>query len=260
MIRVREVTAGYGRVNVLKRVSLDVEAGELVCLVGANGAGKSTLLRCIQGLLPIGAGRIEIDGQDVIGLSAEKIVRRGLSLVPETRELFSNLTVTDNLFLGAYIHRKEPHSARGREDAMQKVFSIFPALAERRTARAADLSGGQQQMLAIGRALMSRPRALMLDEPSLGLAPLLVRQIFAAISELRRSGLAILLVEQNVRAALKLATRAYVLETGSIVAEGPADALADDDRLMRAYLGKTGERKLAVEFQQVVSTHAPDRP
>jgi branched-chain amino acid transport system ATP-binding protein len=260
MIRVRDVTAGYGRINVLKHVSIDVAAGELVCLVGANGAGKSTLLRCIQGLLPTSAGHIEIDGEDVSGLSTEKIVRRGLSLVPETRELFSSLTVTDNLFLGAYTHRKESDAARAREDAMQKVFSIFPALDERRNARAADLSGGQQQMLAIGRALMSRPRALMLDEPSLGLAPMLVRQIFEAISELRRSGLAILLVEQNVRAALKLATRAYVLETGSIVAEGPADALANDDRLMRAYLGKTGGRKLAVEFQQVVSINAADEP
>jgi branched-chain amino acid transport system ATP-binding protein len=243
MIRVRDLTAGYGRIAVLKGVSLEFAAGELVCLVGANGAGKSTLLRCIQGLLPIGGGSLAIDGLDIGGLPAEQIVRRGLSLVPETRELFPHLTIVDNLLLGAYIHRREPDAARRRAEAMERVFAIFPALHERRTARASNLSGGQQQMLAIGRALMARPRALMLDEPSLGLAPLLVRQIFDAISELRRSGLAILLVEQNVRAALKLATRAYVLETGTIVAEGPADALAKDDRIMRAYLGKAGGQR-----------------
>jgi branched-chain amino acid transport system ATP-binding protein len=251
MIRVRDMIAGYGRITVLKHVSIEIAAGELVCVVGANGAGKSTLLRCIQGLLPINAGNIEIDGQDVSGLPAEKIVQRGLSLVPETRELFSNMTVTDNLFLGAYIHRKESGAVRMRAEAMQTVFSIFPGLYERRAACAANLSGGQQQMLAIGRALMSRPRALMLDEPSLGLAPMLVRQIFDAISDLRRSGLAILLVEQNVRAALKLATRAYVLETGSIVAEGPADTLANDDRIIRAYLGKTGASLASVDMPDV---------
>ena len=242
MIRVRDVSAGYGRINVLKGVSIDVTSEELVCVVGANGAGKTTLLNCIQGLLPVSAGCIEIDGQDVSRLSTARIVQRGLSLVPETRELFSNLTVTDNLSLGAYIHRKEPDAARGRGQAMEKVFSLFPALYDRRTARACDLSGGQQQMLAIGRALMARPRALMLDEPSLGLAPILVRQIFDAISQLRRSGLAILLVEQNVRAALKRADRAYILETGSIIAQGPADAMANDERMMHAYLGKARNR------------------
>jgi len=245
MIRVRGVIAGYGRINVLKRVSIDVAAGELVCLVGANGAGKSTLLRCIQGLLPISAGQIEIDGEIVSGLPAEKIVQRGVSLVPEARELFLNLTVAENLHLGAYIHRKEPDAAHKRAEMTQKVFSIFPALQDRQTARASALSGGQQQMLAIGRALMSRPRALILDEPSLGLAPLLVRQIFEAISELSRAGLAVLLVEQNVRAALKLATRAYVLETGAIVAEGPAEILANDERIMHAYLGGTPKTKKA---------------
>jgi branched-chain amino acid transport system ATP-binding protein len=242
MIRVRDVRAGYGRINVLKGVSLDVAAGELVCVVGANGAGKSTLLRCIQGLLPAAAGSIAFDGKDVTGRSAEQIVNAGLSLVPETRELFPDLDVADNLFLGAYVHRREPQSGRKREEAMRHVFSIFPALQERRTARASTLSGGQQQMLAIGRALMARPRALMLDEPSLGLAPLLVTQIFDAIAALRRSGLAILLVEQNVRAALRLSERAYVLETGTIVAQGPSRTLIDDEAVRKAYLGKAGRR------------------
>jgi len=240
MIRVSALAAGYGRIKVLKGVSLSVAAGELVCVVGANGAGKSTLLRAIQGLLPPAAGRVEFDGQDVTGLPAERIVQRGLCLVPETRDLFPDLTVVDNLFLGAYVHRREADATRNREEAMRKVFGIFPALEERRTARASNLSGGQQQMLAIGRALMARPRALMLDEPSLGLAPMLVQQIFQAIAELRRSGLAILLVEQNVRAALKLAERAYVLETGAIVAEGPSATLVGDAAVMKAYLGKAG--------------------
>lgn len=244
MIRVRDVVAGYGRINVLKGVSLEIAAGELVCVVGANGAGKSTLLRCIQGLIPIGSGRIEFDGQDITRLPAERIVQRGLCLVPETRELFPDLSVIDNLFLGAYVHRKEPGAARLREEAMGRVFATFPALQERRTARASNLSGGQQQMLAIGRALMARPRALMLDEPSLGLAPMLVRQIFEAISGLRRSGLAILLVEQNVRAALKLAERAYVIETGAIIAAGPSGTLANDT-VMKAYLGKGKLRNAA---------------
>ncbi len=243
MIRVRDVRAGYGRINVLKGVSLDVSAGELVCVVGANGAGKSTLLRCIQGLLAVSGGTIEFDGKDVTRLGAETIVDAGLCLVPETRELFPDLTVVDNLFLGAYVHRKEADAARKREEAMHRVFALFPALQERRTARASNLSGGQQQMLAIGRALMARPRALMLDEPSLGLAPLLVVQIFDAIVELRRSGLAILLVEQNVRAALSLAERAYVLETGVIVAEGPSEALRNDEKVKKAYLGKVRKRR-----------------
>jgi branched-chain amino acid transport system ATP-binding protein len=245
MIRVHDVEAGYGRINVLKRVSLGVAAGELVCVVGANGAGKSTLLRCIQGLLPASAGTIEFDGKEITRLGVERIVQHGLCLVPETRELFPDLSVVDNLFLGAYIHRKEPDAAGKREEAMHRVFAIFPALHERRKARAANLSGGQQQMLAIGRALMARPRALMLDEPSLGLAPMLVVQIFGAIAELRRNGLAILLVEQNVRAALNFASRAYVMETGAIVAQGRSEALMNNDRVKKAYLGQARPRPVA---------------
>jgi len=245
MIRVHDVEAGYGRINVLKRVSLDVAAGELVCVVGANGAGKSTLLRCIQGLLPASAGSIEFDKKNVTRFGVERIVQNGLSLVPETRELFPDLSVVDNLVLGAYIHRKEIDAARKREEAMQRVFAIFPALRERRKARAANLSGGQQQMLAIGRALMTRPRALMLDEPSMGLAPLLVVQIFEAVAELRRNGLAILLVEQNVRAALSFASRAYVMETGVIVAQGPSATLVSNEKVQNAYLGQARARRVA---------------
>jgi branched-chain amino acid transport system ATP-binding protein len=251
MIRVRDVEAGYGRINVLKRVSLEVAAGELVCVVGANGAGKSTLLRCIQGLLPASAGTIEFDGKEITRLGVERIVQSGLCLVPETRELFPDLSITDNLFLGAYVHRKEPEAAGKREEAMHRVFATFPALRERRKARAANLSGGEQQMLAIGRALMARPRALMLDEPSLGLAPLIVIQIFAAIAELRRNGLAILLVEQNVRAALNFASRAYVMETGAIVAQGPSETLMNNEKVKSAYLGQARPRRAAAVKERI---------
>jgi len=237
MIEVSQVVAGYGRLQVLKRVSLSVGAGKLVTVIGANGAGKSTLLRCIQGLLPATSGQITFGAHDITRLPAEKIVRLGLTLVPETRELFPDLSVHDNLVLGAYVHRREPQAAARRAAALDEVFELFPVLKERSSARAMTLSGGQQQMLAIGRALMTRPRALMLDEPSLGLAPLVIGQIFATIRELRRRGLAILLVEQNVRAALKLTERAYVLETGSIVASGSAAELMENDAVIKAYLG-----------------------
>jgi branched-chain amino acid transport system ATP-binding protein len=240
VITVQEVVAGYGRLEVLHRVSLNVAAGELVALVGANGAGKSTLLRTIQGLSRPHAGHIQFEGSDITGVPTEKIVRLGLTLVPETRDLFPDLSVIDNLELGAYAHRHERNSSATRRQSLDDVFTLFPALLERRAARAAALSGGQQQMLAIGRALMTRPRALMLDEPSLGLAPLMVRQIFDAIARLRARGLAILLVEQNVRLALKLAQRAYVLETGRIVAHGAASELMQNEAVMKAYLGRAG--------------------
>ncbi len=238
MIKVENIVAGYGRLQVLRQVSIEVGAGELVTVVGANGAGKSTLLRTIQGLLQAQGGSVAFLGEDITRLTTEKIVARGLTLVPETRDLFPDLSVIDNLDLGAYVHRREAGAASKRADAMAKVFEIFPALKERSAARAAALSGGQQQMLAIGRALMTRPKALMLDEPSLGLAPMLVRQIFEAIDRLRKNGLAILLVEQNVRSALRLAERAYVLETGAIVASGPAADLLKNEAVMKAYLGR----------------------
>jgi branched-chain amino acid transport system ATP-binding protein len=239
VIKVEKLVAGYGHLRILKQVSIEVGAGELVTVVGANGAGKSTLLRCIQGLLPATQGRIEFSGQNITGVSAEKIVRHGLTLVPETRELFPDLSVLDNLSLGAYIHRRERNASALRDAALQQVFEMFPPLQERQAGRASTLSGGQQQMLAIGRALMTRPRALMLDEPSLGLAPLVVHLIFEAIGRLRARGLAILLVEQNVRSALRLAQRAYVLETGAIVAAGPAADLLENEAIIKAYLGGT---------------------
>ena len=242
MIKVDNLVAGYGHLRILKKVSLDVGAGELVTVVGANGAGKSTLLRCIQGLLPPAQGRIEFAGIDITGMAAETVVRHGLTLVPETRELFPDLSVLDNLALGAYVHRRKPDAAARRAEALAQVFEMFPPLRERQDARASTLSGGQQQMLAIGRALMTRPRALMLDEPSLGLAPLLVRLIFDAIAELRSRGLAILLVEQNVRSALRLAERAYVLETGAIVAAGRAADLLENEAVIKAYLGTAKPR------------------
>ena len=241
MISVERVVSGYGRLRVLREVTLEVGTGELVTVVGANGAGKSTLLRTIQGLLEAESGRIRFDGVDISRLPTERIVRMGLTLVPETRDLFPDLRVIDNLELGAYVHRGESNSKARRQAAIEEVFELFPALRERQAARAGALSGGQQQMLAIGRALMTRPRALMFDEPSQGLAPLLVRQIFSAIAQLRDRGLAILLVEQNVRAALRLAGRAYVLETGAIVASGAAADLMHDEVVMKAFLGRAGE-------------------
>jgi branched-chain amino acid transport system ATP-binding protein len=244
VIRAENIVAGYGRLQVLRQVSVSVGAGELVTVVGANGAGKSTLLRSIQGLIIPQGGKVFFEDKDITGLPTEKIVRLGLTLVPETRDLFPDLSVIDNLELGAYVHRRESGATAKRLDSMAKVFEIFPALNERRAAKASALSGGQQQMLAIGRALMTRPKALMLDEPSLGLAPILVRQIFEAIDNLRKSGLAILLVEQNVRQALRLAERAYVLETGAVVASGPAAELLQNEAVMKAYLGRA--KKAAV--------------
>jgi branched-chain amino acid transport system ATP-binding protein len=238
MIEAHDIVSGYGSLQVLKSVSVVVGGGELVTVVGANGAGKSTLLRCIQRLLPVWSGQITFDGTDITHVPAERVVGMGLALVPESRELFPYMTVTDNLLLGGYLHRNEKGAASRRKRDLDAIYQRFPALFERRTALAGTLSGGEQQMLAIGRALMSRPRALMLDEPSLGLAPLIVRQIFASIADLRRQGLAILLVEQNVKSAMKLAERAYMLETGRVAASGSARELASDPAVVKAYLGK----------------------
>jgi branched-chain amino acid transport system ATP-binding protein len=237
VIAAEGIVSGYGALKILKDVTVEVRAGQLAALVGANGAGKSTLLRCIQGLIPIWAGRVIFDGNDVTGWRAEQLVRAGLALVPETKELFPRLSVLDNLMLGAYSFRNEKQASNNRTDALRKVYGLFPVLEERKNTPAGALSGGQQQMLAIGRALMSRPRALMLDEPSLGLAPLIVRQIFKVIRELSDSGLAVLLVEQNVRAALQLAQQAYVLETGTVALAGPAERLLNDPSVKHAYLG-----------------------
>jgi branched-chain amino acid transport system ATP-binding protein len=223
----------YGAVHALKGVSLRVEAGEIVTLIGANGAGKTTLLRTISGLVPARSGRIVFEGKDICKIPAHEIVALGVSQSPEGRMVFANLSVEDNLELGAY-RRKD--RAAIREDS-DRVFQLFPRLLERRKQLSGTLSGGEQQMLAIGRALMSRPRVLLLDEPSLGIAPLLVRDIFKNILEINRRGTTVLLVEQNAHMALSIAQRGYVLETGRVVLEDAADKLAANDEVRAAYLG-----------------------
>lgn len=237
MIEVKDLAADYGRLRALKSVSLHLGAGEFVAVVGPNGAGKSTLLRCLIGLLPPAAGTVTFDGQDIVRLGTTRIVQSGMTLVPETRDLFPALSVRDNLLLGAYAQRRGHNAATRRQSALQEVYTLFPVLRERAHMRADALSGGEQQMVAIGRALMTRPKVLLLDEPSLGLAPLVLRAIFGAISRLHAAGMSILLVEQNVRTALQLAQRAYVLEAGSVVAHGRAAEIAADEALSKAYFG-----------------------
>ena len=227
------VCVSYGRVEAVHQVNLQVAAGSIVTVIGANGAGKTTLLAALMGLLPC-RGCVVYDGADLASLPTERRVARGLALVPERRELFGSMTVADNLRLGAFHRRGDPaiHADLGA------VYETFPRLRDRQDQAASTLSGGERQMLALGRALMSRPRLLMLDEPSLGLAPLIVQEIFRIIHGLRRAGVAVLLVEQNARAALQAADYGYVLETGSVVLEGPAAALVNDARVAATYLGK----------------------
>ena len=227
------VCVSYGRVEAVHQVNLQVAAGSIVTVIGANGAGKTTLLAALMGLLPC-RGCVVYDGADLASLPTERRVARGLALVPERRELFGSMTVADNLRLGAFHRRGDPaiHADLGA------VYETFPRLRDRQDQAASTLSGGERQMLALGRALMSRPRLLMLDEPSLGLAPLVVQEIFRIIHGLRRAGVAVLLVEQNARAALQAADYGYVLETGSVVLEGPAAALVNDARVAATYLGK----------------------
>ena len=234
ILEIREVHTYYGHVHALKGVSLSVAPGEIVALIGANGAGKTTTLRTVSGLLRPRNGEVFIGGKSIQGIPAHEIVFMGVSHAPEGRKIFSTLTVNENLSMGAYSlndkKRIEEHRAR--------IFTLFPRLKERRSQLAGTLSGGEQQMLAIGRALMSDPKILLLDEPSLGLAPLLVRAIFDTVREINRLGTTILLVEQNARAALKLANKGYVLETGNIVLSGPAATLLADERVRKAYLGE----------------------
>jgi branched-chain amino acid transport system ATP-binding protein len=232
VLKIEDVVCRYGRIEVLHGVSLEIGAGEIVSLVGSNGAGKTTLMRVISGILPIAGGRIMFDDQDIGRLPAHLRVARGIAQVPEARQVFSPLTVDDNLRLGAF----RRHATDAPRD-LDRVYALFPALAERRTQTAGNLSGGQQQMLAMGRALMSDPRMLLLDEPSMGLAPVLVDQILDTVVALRKNGVTILLVEQNVNAALAIADRAYVLETGRIVLSGASATLANDPRVREAYLG-----------------------
>ncbi len=234
MLKLKSIQTGYGRLPVLKGISLHVRPGEVVTLIGGNGAGKSTTLRVISGLLPLWRGSLEFAGQDLTRLSPEKIVALGLALVPEGRRVFASLSVNANLELGAF-HR--PDKKQVRRD-LEEVKARFPILRERAHQPAGTLSGGEQQILAIGRALMARPRLLMLDEPSMGLAPRMVAQVYDILRELKAAGTTILLVEQNARAALKLADRGYVMETGRIILEGPAAELKEDPEVQRAYLGK----------------------
>ena len=232
MLSVENLRSGYGRIEALHGVSIEVGEGEIVALVGANGAGKSTLLRAISGVQPVSSGRIEFRGQRIDRLPAHQRVALGIAQVPEGRQLFAPLTVEDNLKLGAWTR-----PVTDVEAAFAPIFELFPMLADLRHAQAGMLSGGQQQMLAVGRALMANPKLLLLDEPSMGLAPKLVDQIIGTVAGLKRKGLTVLLVEQNARAALAIADRGYVLETGRITASGRGGELLADDRIQAAYLG-----------------------
>ena len=232
LLAVEGLEAGYGAIAALRGISLEVRAGEIVTLIGSNGAGKSTLLRTVSGLLQPEAGRILVEGEEITGFPPDRIVRLGVCHVPEGRRIFANLTVLENLRMGAYARRA------GEAGALERVLSLFPRLEERLRQPGGTLSGGEQQMLAIGRALMGEPRLLLLDEPSLGLAPLLVKQIFEIVRAINAGGTTVVLVEQNAQQALRVATRAYVLETGTLTLEGPAAALAADPRVRRAYLGE----------------------
>jgi len=232
VLAVDDLVSGYGRIEVLHGVSLEVAAGEIVALVGSNGAGKTTLLRAISGVHPVTSGTIRLGGEAIGRLAAHQRVARGIAQVPEGRQVFAPLSVEDNLRLGAFRRRDA-----GIATDLDTIYGIFPALAEKRHAAAGALSGGQQQMLAIGRALMAKPSLLLLDEPSMGLAPLLVEQIFAIIADFKRRGLTVLLVEQNAHAALAIADRGYVIESGRITMTGRSATLREDERVRAAYLG-----------------------
>ncbi|KDE46209.1 amino acid ABC transporter ATPase [Geobacillus sp. CAMR12739] len=233
MLKVDQIDVFYGNIHALKGVSLEVNSGEIVTLIGANGAGKTTLLKTISGLLRPKNGDIVYEGASIAGKAAQTIVKQGISHVPEGRRVFANMTVEENLELGAFLRKDK----EGIQQDFAKVFQLFPRLEERRKQLAGTLSGGEQQMLAIGRALMARPKLLLLDEPSMGLAPLLVKTIFRIIQEINESGTTILLVEQNAHMALSIAHRAYVLESGRVVLSGTASELQASEQVKQAYLG-----------------------
>lgn len=233
MLTIDNLNVFYGAIHALKGISLEVKEGEIVTLIGANGAGKSTTLRTISGLLKPKEGSIKFEGKDIGGMAAQNVVKLGISQVPEGRRIFANMTVMENLELGAFIRSDKAGIAQD----LDMVFGRFPRLAERRSQLAGTLSGGEQQMLAMGRALMAKPRVLLLDEPSMGLAPLLVQEIFDIIVSINKAGTTVLLVEQNANIALQIADRAYVLETGSVVLSGAAAELAQTEEVRRAYLG-----------------------
>lgn len=240
LLSVSSLNVSYGRLHVLKGISLHVSTGEIVTLLGANGAGKTTTLRALSGLLRPDSGALTLEGQSLLGLSPEKVVTLGVTQAPEGRQIFGPLSVQDNLLLGAYTRLRA-----GQKDEVQQdlghMYELFPVLRERHTQRGGSLSGGQQQMLAIARALMARPRLLLLDEPCLGLAPLVARQIMQTVAALRDQGVTVLLVEQNAQAALAIADRGYVMETGKIVIQGTAKELLQNREVRRAYLGKDYE-------------------
>ena len=233
MLTLQGISAGYGRVSVLRDVSLTVQKGSVVALLGANGAGKSTVMKTIVGLLKPTSGTVRLDGAVISGLTPPQIVRKSLSLVPEGREVFTHLSVHENLRMGSFT-RNDRAAIQADEE---RVFGLFPILKKRTAQKAGTLSGGEQQMLAIGRALMSRPNVLLLDEPSMGLAPLLVKEIFSIIREIHAQGTTVVVVEQNANMALAVADYAYVFETGKVVREGPAGELACDESVKKAYLG-----------------------
>ena len=233
MLEIQDLHVYYGGIHALHGISLKVPDGQIVALLGANGAGKSTTLRSVMGLIKPTTGTITIDGQSLLGLRSFEVVRRGIALVPEGRRIFANLTITENLRLGAYTRSNEQQV----QEDIKDVYQLFPRLEERKRQPAGTLSGGEQQMLALGRALMSKPRVLMIDEPSLGLAPVLAQGVFKKLKELNANGQTILLIEQNARAALAVANYAYILETGSIVLEGPAETLTQMDEVRKSYLG-----------------------
>ena len=234
LLTVADLHAGYGRAEVLHGLNLTAQAGSVITVIGPNGAGKTTLLNALMGVLPA-RGRVEYQGRPMGLLTLEERVMQGIALVPETRALFGTMPVEDNLLLGGY--RQVRLGRKDSDASLGEVYALFPRLKERRTQLAGTLSGGERQMLALGRALMAKPRLLMLDEPSLGLAPIIVREIFAIVSELKRAGVSILLIEQNARAALQVSDYGYVLETGDCVLEGPSRELAADPRVAATYLG-----------------------
>jgi branched-chain amino acid transport system ATP-binding protein len=233
VLRVENITVCYGKVAAIREASLAVEAGELVTLIGANGAGKSTLLKAISGLLPLAAGQISFEGRPIGNAAARDVLAAGIAHCPEGRRVFPQLTVRENLDMGAYLRRDRA----GVADDLKQVYALFPRLEERRTQAAGTLSGGEQQMLAIARALMSRPRLMMFDEPSLGLAPTLVERTFEIVAEVRRRGTTVLMVEQNALAALGMCDRSYLLETGRIVSHGTGQEMLDNPHIRKAYLG-----------------------
>ncbi len=237
MLRLTSVAAAYGRITALRRISMHVAKGEIVAVIGANGAGKTTLLDTICGVMAPQTGSIKFDEQEVAGVAPERLVQMGMSHAPQGRQLFPDMTVYENLVLGAYRRNRQDKRTQMKDD-LERVYSTFPRLEERHSQLAGTLSGGEQQMLAIGRSLMSRPRLLLLDEPSMGLAPLVIRDIFKVISALHKQGTTVLVVEQNAKAALSIAQRGYVIETGRVILEGTAHELERNPEVQRAYLGK----------------------